>query len=162
MFREKPIRKSDKSKSLLNKAINEYLNNIPREESKLLKEELTYNLEFKEDFSTRINQFACMFAALHCDNDDEFNSFSSQFISREKTKNPYIINMYKHYIDNMVEIFGIMYDIDNIVEEIDYTYAKQQIEEAVKKMKNIIEKSNFYHDLNDQINNDKKDKKSKL
>lgn len=82
----------------VNKHINEYLNSLDTEKRRELKEELNYNIEFKEEFSFLIYELLEMFTVLKDNKEERFKEMSLQFLKR-KNKNEHVIQMYRTHIN---------------------------------------------------------------
>jgi hypothetical protein len=133
-------RKLDHNKSELTQAINEYLSNLPIDERRLLKDEITYDLKFKEDFGSRLNELSKMLGALCVNNYEIFNKLSINFIDREHSQNPHIIKMYNFYMDNIFEGLAEM-------------YGQEISDNAFHNMKSVMEKSKIYYELQESLDN---------
>ncbi len=140
----KPFIRINPHRSLLNSTISEYLSHVPQDERKELKEELTYNLKFKDEFETRLYELSMLFASLFTHNDELYNQLSRKFINREYTSNIHIIKMYNYYLNS-----------EDLFEHIAEIYDLETSEHVANNIKSVMEKYRIKHELQIDLQHNK-------
>lgn len=118
--------------AILRESIMDYVNSLPIQERKELKEDLTYNKQLYEEFSSKMYSF---FSLYFIKTEKGFEKKSKSLIPNMITENPHILNMYNHHLDAHMKIYG--------------TYA--DLEKVIPKIKLILDKGLLKHELSTEL-----------
>jgi hypothetical protein len=131
-------------------AINEYYDNLPKVERQELKDELTYNLKFYDEFALAIGNLSYLLSIFLYRDGIKSSEFINDFIKQGPPKNQYILNMYDFYLESfpsaLIEVYG-----------------EEKGTHAFVDFKSIIEKTFLYSELSFELEQNKeKITKSKI
>lgn len=109
------FRKTTIDNSVLMAGVMDYVNSLPSNERKQLKEDLTYNKNLSEEFSSKLNSFFLLYFIKDKQN---FEKKSKPIIEKMITDNNHILGMYRHHLNCPTNLYGYSVTLEIIMPKI--------------------------------------------
>jgi hypothetical protein len=114
-FGSKTSKLSDLNPGILRESIMDYVNSLSIKDRKELKEDLTYNKQLYEDFSSKMYNF---FSLYFIESEEAFEKKSRPLIQNMITNNNHILCMYNHHLKNRMKIHGSFIDLEKVIPKV--------------------------------------------
>jgi hypothetical protein len=114
-FGSRTSKLSNLNPGILRESIMNYVDSLPAKERKELKEDLTYDKQLYEEFSSKMYSF---FSLYFIETEKDFENKSKPLIQNMITNNKHILCMYNYHLKNRMKIHGLFIDLEKVIPKV--------------------------------------------